>query len=48
MNLLLDLDEVLVHMRLVTEFTVVNPAGWIKNVVYRDTQGQVIRVDLFD
>ena len=46
MNLLLDLDEVLVHMKFVTEFNVLNPMGWIKNVAYKDSQGQAIKVSL--
>lgn len=44
MNLLVDLDEVLVHMRLIGDFDVANPMGLEKNVAYTDNQGQAIKV----
>lgn len=47
MNLLLDLDEVLVHTKLVPFFTVLNPTGWNRNVIYKDSRGQQIKVEHF-
>jgi hypothetical protein len=48
MNLLVDLDEVLVHMRLITDFEVANTTGLVKNVAYTDTQGQTMKVSEAD
>ena len=47
MNLLIDLDEVLVYTKLVAHFTVMNPTGWTRNVIYKDSQGQQIKVLLY-